>query len=141
MPVILSYARLLACVVLLMVTACAPRAPIEPGVPEGALVTYRAVFIGESDHDTTGTISIYQSETASVIVFEPNFAVSPLPGAVVGLGRDGYAPGTALGRLRRPAGRQVYAIPAELSIEGYNEVWIWDEAEGKPLGLARLTRV
>lgn len=133
--------RLLPCVLLLMLAAACASKPGEPGVPEGAIVTYRAVFIGESNHDTVGTISVYQSEDEAVVVFERNFTAAPLPEAEVALGRDGYVPGTSLGPLRRPQGRQVYVIPERLRIDGYNEVWIWDRVQDRPIGLARLTPI
>lgn len=132
---------LIAGLLAVMVSACASNAP-RPGeakIPDGATVTHRAVFIGGSYHDTVGTISLYQSDEQPVIVFEPNFSVSGEKDAIVALGRDGYRADTALGALLRRAGRQAYSVPGHLSIERYNEVWLWSRSENIPLGLARLT--
>ena len=123
--------------VLLSACAAAPR-PGEARIPDGAVVTHRAVFIGTNNHDTMGTISLYQSRDYPVIVFEPNFSVSDPAGAVVALGTNGYRAETVLGALLRPTGRQAYALPRELDIRRYNEVWLWSPAVDAPVGLARL---
>lgn len=135
-------ARMGVALVLSALAACAtaPR-PGEARIPEGATVTHRAAFIGESNHDTTGTVSLYESGEAPVIVFETNFDLGTQADAVVALGRDGYRPEAVLGELYRPAGRQAYAVPAGIGIHAYNEVWIWSTGTNRPLGLARLTRL
>lgn len=126
----------------ILVSACAsgPR-PGEAPIPDGARVTHRAVFIGESYHDTVGTVSVYESDEPAVIVFEPNFSVSGDTEAVVALGRDGYESGTALGQLFRRSGRQAYALPEELPVRRFNEVWLWSVTKDKPIGLARLVPI
>ena len=125
-----------------LVSGCAssPR-PGEAIVPDGARVTHRAVWIGESNHSTIGTISLYQSEEAPVIVFEPNFKLPdpPYSVTVVALGRNGYRSDTILGALLRNTGRQAYSVPERLAIDGYNEVWLWSITGNRPVGLARLT--
>ena len=133
----------LLCVLLVvaLLSACAQPKPGEAEIPDGATVTHRAAFIGESNHDTTGTVSLYESDHLPVIVFEPNFDLGQQVDAIVALGRDGYRPEAFLGQLFRPAGRQAYAVPANLAINSFNEVWIWSSKTDSPLGLARLTRL
>lgn len=128
---------------LLVLAACAspPQRPGDAVIPEGAWITHRAVFIGTNSHDTVGTISLYQSREYPVLVFEPNFSVTDAAGAVVALGTDGYRAETVLGALLRPAGRQAYALPPELDIRRFNEVWLWSPAADKSVGLARLTPI
>ena len=134
--------RGLACALLVaIVSACASPRPGEAEIPDGAKVTHRAVFIGKSLHDTVGTISIYQSDQPAVVVLEPNFSLSGPNDAVIALGRNGYRPDTGLGPLLRTAGRQAYAVPEHLPIEGYNEVWLWSRGRDIPLGLARLVPI
>ena len=128
-------------VLALMLSACAAPRPGEAEIPDGAKVTHRAVFIGESYHDTVGTISLYQSDEPAVIVFEPNFKLPGVDDAVVALGRDGYRPDTGLGPLLRNNGRQAYAVPEHLRIERFNEVWLWSRDRNIPVGLARLVPI
>lgn len=133
-----------AALILSLAAACAQTpATVEAVVPEGARITHRAVFIGENYHATEGTVSLYQSDTAPVIVFEPNFRLPDPPdsGAVVALGRDGYLKDAVIGVLLRPIGRQVYAVPGRFKIDTYNEVWLWSPKTDKPVGLARLTKL
>ncbi len=138
-PLLLA-GRTAAIFLLVLVAACAsPRKPGEAEIPDDARVTHRAVLIGESNHDTVGTISLYQSEDYPVVVFEPNFQFRSAPGTVVALGLDGYQSGTSLGALLRNQGGQAYAVPREVDITRYNEVWLWNTASETPLGLARLT--
>ena len=57
MAAFLGFGRIFAVLALAVVAACAPA--LKPGealVPDGAKVTHRAVFIGESNHSTVGTI-------------------------------------------------------------------------------------
>ncbi|MEM0989708.1 MAG: hypothetical protein AAGK00_12570 [Pseudomonadota bacterium] len=128
-------------VVMAVLSACTQQLPGEATVPEGAVVTHRAVFIGSSYRDTIGTISLYQSKERPVIVFEPNFRSPPDDEAIVALGRDGYRSETKLGPLLRAAGRQAYHVPDYIRIDRFNEVWLWHPDQDIPLGLARLTPI
>lgn len=125
----------------LLFSACSGPRPGEAEIPGDATVTHRAVFIGESNHDTIGTISLYQSPSYPVIVFEPNFQFQGSTGTVVALGRNGYESNTILGDLLRNTGGQAYAVPGGLDIDRYNEVWLWSTDTDIPLGLARLTPI
>jgi hypothetical protein len=131
--------RWLQMLVLFWLAACAPLRPGEARIPDDAWISHRAVLIGKSDHDTVGTISLYQSDDYPVVVFEPNFRMSGAPGTVVALGTDGYRPESALGALLRPSGRQAYAVPRAFDVGEFNEVWLWDSGAGRPVGIARLT--
>lgn len=144
MSAALGFARIFGVLVLAVVAACSPvPKPGEALVPDGATVTHRAVFIGESNHSTVGTISLYQSDEDPVIVFEPNFDLPDAPDAatVVALGRDGYRSDTILGNLLRNKGRQAYSIPQKHPIAKFNEVWLWSVTGDRPVGLARLTPI
>lgn len=126
----------------IVLSACVqPPKPGDAAIPDGARVTHRAVLIGESNHDAVGTISLYQTRETGVLVFEPNFRLQAPTGAVVAFGRDGYQANARVAQLVRNAGRQSYLVPPRLKIAGYNEVWIWHEKTGRPLGLGRLTPI
>ena len=137
----IGISRVFVVLALLVMTGCAGPKPGEAKIPADAKVTHRAVLIGESNHDAVGTMSLYQSSKAGVIVFEPNFRLSAPSGAVVALGRDGYRAETRVAELVRNIGRQSYLVPPRIKISGYNEIWLWHEKSGQPLGLARLTPI
>ncbi|MEM7745881.1 MAG: hypothetical protein AAF409_19445 [Pseudomonadota bacterium] len=128
-------------VLMLVLAACETVRPGEAKIPEGAVVTHRAAIIGSSYRETTGTISVYQSASRPVIVFEPNFRSPEGDQAVVALGLDGYRSETALGPLLKPEGRQAYSVPGHIPIERFNEVWLWHRDKDIPLGIARLTPI
>lgn len=132
--------------VLLALAALARCSPLpgEARIPEGAWISHRAVLIGKSDHDTVGTISLYQSNEYPVVVFEPNFSVTgaaDTADTLVALGTDGYRPDTSLGALLRPSGRQAYAVPPGFDMRLFNEIWLWNRSAGVPVGIARLTPI
>ena len=128
-------------VLLLSACASAPQLPGEARIPGDARVSHRAVLIGKSNHDTVGTISLYQSRRYPVIVFEPNFRVTTAPGTVVALGADGFREDAVVAPLVRPSGRQAYALPPGLDIRRFNEIWLWNPAADEPVGIARLTPI
>lgn len=135
--------RILPLLLVLVTAACATgkHGPGDAPIPEGAKVTHKAVFIGKTYHDTVGTISLYQSEKAPVVVFEKNFKLPGGKGATITLGRDGLRKGASLGLLQRDAGRQSYAVPDHLSIAKFNEIWLWHSGKNIAVGLARLTPI
>ena len=141
--VVMSYIRRLCMIAaVLAVAGCATaNRPGEARIPDDAKMTHRAVLIGSNYSDTVGTVSLYQSKAYPVVVFETNFKAPEISRAVVALGRDGYRAGTSLGALLRSQGRQAYAVPDHLRIDGYNEVWLWNTALDKAVGLARLTPI
>ena len=142
MTTLWNFGRITVVLAGILLSACVQQSkPGNAAIPDGARVTHRAVLIGESNHDAVGTISLYQSDEAGVLVFEPNFRLKAPAGAVVALGRDGYRASARVAQLVRNAGRQSYLVPPRLKISGYNEVWIWHEKSGQPLGLGRLTPI
>ncbi len=133
--------RLIGMLALLVVSACASNKPGEAAIPSDAKVTHRAVLIGESNHDAVGTISLYQSSDTSVLVFEPNFRLNGPAAPTVAFGRDGYEASAKVANLVRNTGRQSYLVPPGLKVRRFNEVWLWHEKSGRPVGLGRLTPI
>lgn len=136
--------RFLMIGLLAVLSACASQhGPGDVPIPDGATVTHRAVLIGKSNHDIVGTISLYQSDEPAVIVFEPNFSVTRAvsPPTVLAFGKDGYRADTIFATLHRRTGRQSYAVPKKLSVERFNEIWLWNVTQNAPVGLARLTPI
>lgn len=133
--------RLIGVLALLVVSACASNKPGEAAIPSGAKITHRAVLIGESDHDAVGTISLYQNSDTKVLVFEPNFRLQGPKGSAVAFGRDGYEASSKFANLVRNTGRQSYLVPPRIKVGGFNEVWLWHEKSGRPVGLGRLTPI
>lgn len=95
-------------------------------------------FEGRSDHVVTGTVSILRIGDAVLVVLGPDFSLDGAPDPKVALGKDGYDPNTLLTLLESKDGAQVYVLPRSVRVADYNEVWIWCEKFGVPLGVAPL---
>jgi hypothetical protein len=102
------------------------------------LETASGTFYGASDHATSGTASIFRVDGQWVVSFGSDFSFDGAPDPHVALGHDGYRADATLGKLSSNNGAQVYAIPDNLDVADFNEVWIWCEKFSVPLGTAKL---
>ena len=143
---------LLAATGLLALAACAQPASdsaadagavraLDASVANGVAATARGTFEGRSNHVTTGHASIARANGQWVVILEDDFTFDGAPDPRVALGRDGYDKDTNLSLLASDQGRQVYAIPANLDVADFNEVWIWCKRFNVPLGRAALRLV
>ncbi|MEM9282996.1 MAG: DM13 domain-containing protein [Verrucomicrobiota bacterium] len=97
-------------------------------------------FAGHSDHETSGAGSIIRDKDGKYfVVLGDDFSLDGAPDPRVGLGKDGYQASTDLGKLQRKNGKQVYAIPASIDPNEFNEIWIWCKRFSVGLGVAKLS--
>ena len=100
--------------------------------PEGTqpVLALRGSFAGfDRIHYGSGNVSVLQVGGKHIVRFEENFDVANGPDLVVGFGKDGkYVKGSEIGNLKGNIGSQNYEVPATISLEDYNEVWIWCRA-------------
>ncbi|MEM8791141.1 MAG: DM13 domain-containing protein [Pseudomonadota bacterium] len=120
-------------------TTSAPAAAAATASKGDVAKTASGVFIGKSNHITTGHASIGRVGNKWVVVLEDDFTFDGAPDPHVALGSDGYRKDASLSLLSSNSGRQVYEIPATLDVAEFNEVWIWCDKFAVPLGLAKLT--
>jgi len=123
--------------------APAPTAPVEATSSSSASATDAAViatgtFEGRSDHIVTGNVSITESDGRYIIQLADDFSLDNAPDPKVGLGSDGYDASTKAGHLVSLTGASTYEVPASVNVQDYNEVYIWCEKFGVPLGVAKL---
>ena len=95
-------------------------------------------FVGQSDHETSGSVSIVESDGKYWVKLAEDFSLDGAPDPKVGLGNDGYDPATKSGQLASLKGASSYEIPARVDVANYNEVYIWCEKFDVPLGVAKL---
>lgn len=129
----------LAGLIAILLAACAGREAVqgEATLPDGARVTHRAVLIGTNHHRTVGTITLYDTGTTPIVVFEPNFRTAGTRNVWIRLGRNGEVTGPPVVPLARTAGRQAYVLPEEA--HRFNEIWLWQVTDDSPIGRALLT--
>jgi hypothetical protein len=102
------------------------------------LETASGTFHGASGHATSGTASIFRVDGQWVVSLGSDFSFDGAPDPHVALGHDGYRADATLGKLSSNHGAQLYAIPSNLDVADFNEVWIWCEKFSVPLGTAKL---
>ena len=96
----------------------------------GSEIVQRGTFEGfDRIHTGSGDVSVVETEEGYIIRFGDNFNVANGPDLYVGLGKDGeYKKGTEIAKLKGNIGSQNYALPADVNLEDYNEIWIWCRA-------------
>ena len=95
-------------------------------------------FEGHSRHTASGGASLLKTESGYLLVLESDFSFDGAPDPKLGFGKQGFAKDTLFSKLRSNGGSQVYAIPEGIDPTRYDEVWIWCEKFGVPLGVASL---
>ena len=117
--------------------AAALGAVAAPAAFAGDMKGRTGMFEGRSNHVTTGTAHIVEEDGRRFVVLGDDFSLDGGPDPRVALGKDGtYDPDTLLGALLDLNGKQRYAVPPTWDISAHNEVYIWCEVAGVPLGVA-----
>ncbi|WP_298851410.1 DM13 domain-containing protein [uncultured Ruegeria sp.] len=100
---------------------------------------HKGHFEGRSNHVTTGSVKLVKNGDRYIVELGDDFSLDGGPDPRVAFGKDGtYDPDTKLGALLNLTGKQSYAVPPTLDTSKYNEVYIWCEVAGVPLGVASL---
>ncbi len=96
-------------------------------------------FTGLSNHVTTGSAKLTKQGDRYIVELGDDFSLDGGPDPRVALGKDGtYDPDSKLGALLHLTGKQSYAVPPTMDVSNYNEIYIWCEVAGVPLGVASL---
>ncbi len=106
---------------------------------EKARVTASGTFTGKSKHVTTGGANIGRINGQWYVILDDDFSFDGAPDPHVALGSNGYRKDASLALLASNSGKQYYAIPANLDVADFNEIWIWCDKFAVPLGVAKLT--
>ena len=96
------------------------------------------LFIGKSNHVTTGKVELVKTDGGVEVRLGRNFNFDGAPDPKVVLGKSGSRQRFLIAHLKRNKGRQSYALPAGVDESKYNEVWLWCQRYSVPLGYARL---
>lgn len=104
-----------------------------------AMKAASGTFEGLSNHITTGGVTIIKENDRYFVELADDFSLDGGPDPRVTFGKDGkYDPDGYLGALMSLTGKQRYAVPAPWDVSQWNEVYIWCEVAGVPLGVAKL---
>lgn len=96
-------------------------------------------FTGRSNHVTTGGVEVVKTDTGWEIHLKEDFDFDGAPDPRVGFGTNGkFVDPTDFEPLREDKGAQVYAVPADINPEDFDEVYIWCRKFSVPLGVAQI---
>jgi len=105
-----------------------------------AKTTMKGKFRGDSNHVTTGGVTVEMSPDTAVITLESNFEFDGAPDPRVAFGKNGkFTRGTDFAPLKKNSGKQTYNVPANIDAREYDTVVIWCRRFSVPLGHARLS--
>ena len=106
--------------------------------PAQADVVLSGTFEGRSNHVTSGSVSIQETEKGTVVVLGSDFFLDGAPDPKLGFGKDGYVASTQFAVLESLTGEQTYIVPDSINPAEFNEFWVWCEQANVPLGVATL---
>ena len=110
-----------------------------PAASHAQEVVAQGAFSGASGHKTAGDVVVLKSAAGARVVLQSNFSFDGAPDPKVGFGAGGtYDRASQLAPLKSNKGEQAYDVPASLDLSRYDEVYIWCERYGVPLGVAQL---
>ena len=83
-------------------------------------------------------MEILKKDGQTIVRFGSDFFLDGAPDPKVGFGKDGFVDGTIVSKLEKLKGAQDYVVPASIDVSKFNEVWLWCERFGVPLGVAKI---
>lgn len=95
-------------------------------------------FEGRGGHETSGGVTILQTDAGVTVILEPDFSLDGAPDPKLAFGSDGYDASTLFSKLESNDGAQVYVLTEAIDPTEYNELWVWCEQFNVPLGVAQL---
>ncbi len=108
-------------------------------IAQEMMVASSGMFEGRSNHVTSGSVKIVKEGDRTFVDLGDDFSLDGGPDPRVIFGKDGEVNKEGyLGALVSLTGKQRYAVPSVWSVADYNEVYIWCEVAGVPLGVASL---
>jgi hypothetical protein len=142
----LSITPLLLALTATLIAACsAPSPSIDTAAAapaanlQNAVVVAEGSFTGMNDHVVTGNVQIVEWNGKSFLRLEDSFSLDGAPDPKVGFGTSGeYNQASTVSPLRQHSGAQDYELPANFTLEHFNQAYIWCDQFSVGLGVANL---
>lgn len=100
---------------------------------------FSGTFIGQSDHITTGKVTIETEDGKTFLILHENFSLDGAPSPTIGFSKAGkFKADTEFTKLKMLKGKQRYELPAKIAAAAYDAVTIWCSKFSVPLGSARI---
>lgn len=109
-----------------------------PALAQEMMTKGTGMFEGRSNHVTSGSVKIIEEGGRTFVELGDDFSLDGGPDPRVGFGKGGSYGGQDgyLGALLSLNGKQRYAVPSTMDASAFDEVYIWCEVAGVPLGVA-----
>ena len=109
----------------------------KSSAPKGEIIASGS-FEGQSDHVTTGGVSIQKADDGYYVVLAEDFSLDGAPDPKLGFGNPDYLIDTQFSELRSKDGFQSYKLPEGVDPAEYSTIYVWCEEFSVPLGVATL---
>ena len=97
-------------------------------------------FYGQSDHVTTGQVTIEREGDKVFVILGDDFSLDGAPAPTLGFGNgEKFDTKTEFTKLKKLNGRQVYELPKSIALKAYDTFTVWCSKFGVPLGSAKLS--
>lgn len=111
------------------------------GVPKAMAgeVLASGKFYGQSDHVTTGQVTIERDGDRVFVILGEDFSLDGAPAPTLGFGNgEKFDASTEFTKLKKLNGRQVYELPKSIALKAYDTFTVWCSKFSVPLGSAKL---
>lgn len=99
-------------------------------------------FKGLNNHVVKGAVKVEKKGKQQFVFLSKDFFFDGAPDPKIGFGRKGkYVKGTTIHSIlpkKQWKGASKHAVPANIDVDKYTEVYIWCEQFSVPLGVARI---
>ena len=110
-----------------------------PYMAHAAVKLSAGTFQGQSDHVTSGRVTIEAQGDRTILVLQNDFMLDGAPAPTIGFSKGGrFDKSTEFATLAKLKGRQTYVVPTDIEVSAYDSVTIWCARFAVPLGSARL---
>lgn len=109
------------------------------GLAQAGELLVSGSFSGQSDHITSGKISIEKEGNKTFVILHDDFSLDGAPSPTLGFSKAGaFDEATEFAELKSLKGGQRYEIPANIAISAYDAFTVWCAKFSVPLGSAKL---
>lgn len=110
-----------------------------PTIGHAAEVIRSGTFVGQSDHVTTGTVTIEEDGDRIIVTLHEDFSLDGAPAPTLGFSNAGkFDKSTEFAKLESLTGEQRYVVPKGVIASAYDAFTIWCSQFSVPLGTADL---
>ena len=106
-----------------------------PTMADAAQLPRSGTLVGQSDHVTTGRVTIERDGDRTIVVLHGDFSLDGAPSPTLGFSRNGrFDVATEFAPLKSLEGEQRYEVPRGIAVSTYDAFTVWCSKFAVPLG-------